>query len=314
LRRCSNSAPLTQGPSSELPSSSRSSFGTRQIGDPWISVVVPTRDRPESLRRCLDALAAQTVLDKLEVIVVDDGSADGDAVAEAASRSSVTRLLRQAPSGPAAARNAGVRAARGSFVCLTDDDCEPHEEWAERLVGALQREGDAVGGRTLSATGKAIVRASELIARAPAMVSAPLDGLAFTPSNNLACRADVLSAVPFDERYPAAAGEDREWCQRLLQSGRVLQYEPSAVLVHHQELGIRAFLRQQVRYGRGAFRFRRMGTEPRTLERPRFYAQLVRRGFSDGLAVGVLVCVAQLATAAGFMAQWLATRGEPTGG
>jgi glycosyltransferase involved in cell wall biosynthesis len=296
--------------SSASPRSSSSSGRARLDAQPVISVVVPTRDRPRALRRCLEALSSQTVREQVEVIVVDDGSMDGDAVAEAVSGWPRTRLLRQAPSGPAAARNTGVRAARGTFVCLTDDDCEPRRDWAERLVEALQHEADAVGGRTVGATSNAIVRASELIARAPALVSARVDTLVFTPSNNLACRADVLSAIPFDERYPTAAGEDREWCERLLSSGRVLRHEPSAVLVHHQDLDIRSFLRQQLRYGRGAFRFRRLGREPRPLEQPQFYARLLRRGLAEGPIVGALICVAQLTTAAGFAAEWVKTQRE----
>ena len=293
-------------PSSASPKSSSSSGRAR----PLVSVVVPTRDRPRALGRCLGALSAQTIKERLEVVVVDDGSLDGDAVADAVSRWPGTRLRLQAPSGPAAARNAGARAARGTFICFTDDDCEPREDWAERLVEALQGKTDAVGGRTVGATSAAIVRASELIAHAPAFVSAREDSLVFTPSNNLACRADVLAALPFDERYPAAAGEDREWCERLLRSGRVLRYEPSAVVVHHDDPDLRSFLRRQLRYGRGAFRFRRLGPEPRSLEQPWFYVQLVRRGFAEGPIAGALVCLAQLTTAAGFAAEWLKTRRE----
>lgn len=300
------------GPSSPSPISSRPSRGTSDGSPPRISVVIPTRDRPESLRRCLEALSQQTIKNQFEVIVVDDGSANQDAVTDAVPQWPWVRLVRQTHSGPAAARNTGVRAARGSFICFTDDDCEPRQDWAERLVGALQREADAVGGRTVSAEDNAIVRASDLVARAPSMNLGPRDALVFTPSNNLACRADVLAAVAFDDTYPTAAGEDREWCERLLLSGRVLRYEPSAVLVHHQELDLWSFLRQQVRYGRGAFRFRRLRAEPRPLEQPRFYVQLVRRGFAESVTAGALVSVAQLATAAGFMAEWLATRRGPS--
>jgi glycosyltransferase involved in cell wall biosynthesis len=295
-------------PSSASPRSSSSSGPPSLDARPLISVVVPTRDRPRALGRCLGALSAQTVRERLEVVVVDDGSLDGDAVAETVARWPGASLRRQASSGPAAARNAGAHAARGRFICFTDDDCEPHEDWAERLVEALESKADAVGGRTIGAPSDAIVRASELIARAPALVSE--DSLVFTPSNNLACRADVLAAVPFDESYPAAAGEDREWCERLLRSGRVLRYEPSAVLVHHHDSGMRSFLRKQFRYGRGAFRFRRLGPEPRSLEQPWFYARLMRRGFAEGPIAGTLVCMAQLTTAAGFAAEWVKTRRE----
>ncbi len=180
-------------PSSTSPSSSGSSSQAGLDAQPLISVVVPTRDRPLALRRCLEALSSQTVKEQVEVIVVDDGSVREDL-------------------------------------------------------------------------------------------------LVFTPSNNLACAAEVLSAVPFDERYPAAAGEDREWCERLLRSGRVLRYEPSAVLVHHQDLDIRSFLRQQVRYWRGAFRFRHLQPETRSLERPAFYAQLVRRGLAGGRSRACSLC------------------------
>jgi glycosyltransferase involved in cell wall biosynthesis len=297
------------GPSSTSPSGSSSS-GPALGAPPLISVVVPTRDRPRALGRCLEALSSQTVKERLEVVVVDDGSLDGDAVAEAVSRWPRTRLRRQAPSGPAAARNAGARAARGVFICFTDDDCEPHEDWAERLLEALQSEADAVGGRTVGAPSDPIVRASELVAHAPALVSAREDSPVFTPSNNLACRAEVLAAVPFDESYPTAAGEDREWCQRLLRSGRVLRYQPSAVLVHHHDLDMRSFLRKQLRYGRGAFRFRRLGPEPRSIEQPWFYAGLLRRGFAEGPMAGTLVCIAQLTTAVGFAAEWVKTRRE----
>jgi glycosyltransferase involved in cell wall biosynthesis len=299
-----------RAPSSASPRSSSSPGRARLDARPLISVVVPTRDRPRALGRCLEALSAQTAIERLEVVVVDDGSVDGDAVAETVSRWPGARLRRQASSGPAAARNAGAHAARGRFICFTDDDCEPHEDWAERLVEALESTADAVGGRTIGAPSDAIVRASELIAHAPALVSASEDSLVFTPSNNLACRADVLAAVPFDERYPAAAGEDREWCDRLLRSGRVLRYEPAAVLVHHHDSDIRSFLRKQFRYGRGAFRFRRLGPEPRSLEQPWFYARLVRRGFAEGPIAGTLVCVAQLTTAVGFAAEWAKTRRE----
>jgi glycosyltransferase involved in cell wall biosynthesis len=292
-----------------LDPSSRSHSGSYlTVARPAISVVVPTRDRPAALGRCLRALSLQTVSEQLEVIVVDDGSVDGEAVAAAVPTSPRTQLLRQSPSGPAAARNTGVRAARGSIICFTDDDCEPHRDWVERLVAALQGRADAAGGRTIGMPARAMVRAAELIARAPALAGEHDNSLVFTPSNNLACRTDVISAVPFDERYPAAAGEDRNWCERLLRSGGLLRYEPSAVLIHHHDARIGSFFRQQVRYGRGAFRFRRLGPERRSLERPRFYAQLVQRGFAEGPVTGVLVCAAQVATAAGFGAEWLQTR------
>ena len=275
-------------------------------------MVVPTRDRPLALHRCLDALAAQTVADRLEVIVVDDGSLAEDEVAGIVASHRLARLIRRRSGGPAAARNAGALEAAGAFLCFTDDDCEPQPDWAEYLVKRLQRGADAAAGTTLSCGG-VLAAASEITAHAPAAAQPPAGSdLPFAPSNNLACTKDAFEATPFDESYPDAAAEDREWCARLTGAGYVLHAEPKARIIHHQELTFGRFLRQQARYGRGAFRFRRIGGR-RPLESAGFYKALLRRAFADSVSLGVLVCVAQAATAAGFVQAWALERGNRSG-
>lgn len=280
-----------------------------QREQPSVSVVVPTRDRPDALRNCLAALAAQTLLPRSEVVVVDDGSRAADAVARVVERLPQARLIRRHGQGPAAARNTGARAAAGSFLCFTDDDCEPAADWSEHLVARLEAGADAVAGVTIGEGGAAAV-ASELVAHAPAAVPVS-DGheLAFAPSNNLACTRETFDATPFDESFPAAAGEDREWCSRLIANGRRLSFEPKARVVHKQDLTLRGFLRQQERYGRGAYRFRRRGVN-RPFEPAGFYWRLLRAGFAEGVPVGLLVSLAQAATAGGYVREWLAERGE----
>jgi glycosyltransferase involved in cell wall biosynthesis len=293
-----------------IASRSCASLPRREVSrHPAISVVIPTRDRPESLRRCLDALARQTALTELEVVVVDDGSAVPEPIAKVVGRHSFARLIRQDPSGPAQARNAGSASARGRVVCFTDDDCEPGADWAETLAAAIHTGVDAAAGRTLSADPEsAVAAASELIAEAPVAAGVvAANELTFAPSNNLACRTEVLAAVPFDERYPAAAGEDRDWCARLRAAGYVLRAERAASVIHRPGQTLRGFLRQQVRYGRGAYRFR-AGSTHRRLEPPAFYAHLIRRGFARGARVGFLICIAQVATAIGFVAEWRVSR------
>jgi glycosyltransferase involved in cell wall biosynthesis len=270
--------------------------------EPQVSVIVPTRDRPGSLDRCLEALARQSY-EPLEIVVIDDGSAADDEVAAIVGRHGA-RLVRGAGRGPAAARNAGVRDATGVLLCFTDDDCEPGPEWAERLVRRLQSGADAVAGKTLSAGG-AIANASELAAHAPAGVAPPPGSdIAFAPSNNLACTRAAFEATAFDESYPDAAGEDREWCARLTAAGHVLAFEPGALVIHRQRLTLRSFLGQQARYGRGAFRFRARAGRRGPLESAAFYAALLREGFRQGPRVGLLLAVAQGATAIGYGNGW----------
>jgi glycosyltransferase involved in cell wall biosynthesis len=88
---------------------------------PDVSVVVPTYQRVAFLRASLESLLAQEGV-ALEVIVVDDGSTDGTAEWLAAHPDPRVRALRRAHAGIAAARNAGVAAARAPFVAFHDSD------------------------------------------------------------------------------------------------------------------------------------------------------------------------------------------------
>jgi len=282
----------------------------RESGDgPLVSVVVPTKDRPEQLARCLKALERQTACAVTEVIVVDDGSSDATAIASVSDGNERVRVVRQRAAGPAAARNRGIRSARGRYVCFTDDDCEPRPEWVERLIGSLRDGVAAAAGLTLNGFPQnPLAEASELVGAA---LSTPAPdgrgGIAFARSNNLACKRDILASISFDETFPVAAGEDRDWSARLVAAGHLLASEPKAVVVHRQQLRFGDFWNQQLRYGRGAYRFRAVsGTRP--LQHPSFYVRLLRGAFRRGTRVGLLVIVAQIATTAGFLAEGIAPR------
>jgi GT2 family glycosyltransferase len=247
-----------------------------------VSVVVPTRGRPEALARCVATLEAQTVA--VEIVVVED--AEGR--------------------GPAWARNEGVRRAVGEIVCFTDDDCEPVAGWVEALsapilAGEVQaatgpvavREGATASDRAWAA----IVNYLQVWAEAPGTAS---PGFAVTA--NLAAKRSLLERLPFDESFPGAAGEDRDWGDRAARAGAAPVFVPAAVVIHRSGMGVSDFLRQQYRYGRGAARYRRSG-DGRRPGAPGFYAGLIRAGFTSGLAPGLLVTAAQSATLAGVIAE-----------
>ncbi|MEU5278088.1 glycosyltransferase family 2 protein [Streptomyces asoensis] len=90
---------------------------------PAVSVVVPTRDKADSLRLTLACLARQVCPEPHEIVVVDDGCTDdtADVVASAAARLPL-RTVPGPRAGRAAARNAGAAAARGSLLLFLDDD------------------------------------------------------------------------------------------------------------------------------------------------------------------------------------------------
>lgn len=262
-----------------------------------VSVVVPSRDRPDQLAACLVALRAQRrSID--EIVVVDDGSVDAAAVAVVAAG---TLLVRGEGRGPAAARNLGARTATGDVVLFTDDDCRPSPEWAAALVQTIEAGARVAAGPTEVGTGggRPAIAAQIVTNHLVRQSLDPLCGtVGFAPTCNLGARAEVLADLPFDESYPLAAGEDRDWCDRLAAMGPAIGWVPDAFVAHHPTLGLRGFWRQQLRYGRGAHRFRTTSSR----QRPplRFYLALLASGFRRGPTVGILVLVAQLATAIGY--------------
>ena len=247
---------------------------------PRVSVVVPTRGRPELLRRCLAALEAQTL--PVEVVVVEDSEGRG----------------------PAWARNEGVRRGGGEVICFTDDDCVPVRGWAEALVAPiLVGEVEVAGGPvSMGAGATAADRAWEAIvdhlqARAG---STGTTSPGFVVTANLAVERAYLEGLSFDESFPEAAGEDRDWGERAARDGAAQRLVPEALVFHRSGMTVRAFMRQQYRYGRGAARYRGAASGRRHGS-VGFYLGLLRAGFAAGPAPGFLVCAAQLATVAGVL-------------
>ena len=270
------------------------------VGAPRVTVVVPTRGRPAALERCLAALAHQRGL-ALEIVVVDDAGAGGGAVAGALARTApAARLERGAGRGPAAARNVGVRAACGEVVCFTDDDCVPDQDWARRLAAACAGGAAAAGATLVDPVAGASAAAAQLLTNALQHASLHAAGgtLRFAPTCNIACPLEVARRLPFDESFPHAAGEDRDWCARLDGAGVPLRFVPAATVVHRPRLGVSGLLRQQRRYGRAAVRFRAAGGGRRLAGRA-FYARLARDAARCRVTVAALVALAQAAVLAG---------------
>jgi glucosyl-dolichyl phosphate glucuronosyltransferase len=117
---------------------------------PALSVVVATRDRPDDIARCMAALALQTLGDKLEIVVVDDGStSDIEAIVHnGATGSAKICYVRQEGSGAAKARDHGTTVATADLLAYLDDDAVPEPAWAEAIVSAFSDWNcDAIAGR-----------------------------------------------------------------------------------------------------------------------------------------------------------------------
>lgn len=111
-----------------------------------VSCIIPTRDRCQMLMQALASVEGQRHSD-LEIIVVDDGSADGTA-AVVCERFPRVRLVRLSGVGPGPARNAGVAASRGDVVMFLDSDDIWLEGHVDTLLQTMERGYDVAYGTT----------------------------------------------------------------------------------------------------------------------------------------------------------------------
>ena len=282
---------------------------------PSVSVVVPTRDRPDQLPTCLDGIAKLDYpRDRLQVIVVDDSG--GGATVEA---DLDVELIATDRIGPAGARNAGVERAEGTLLAFIDDDCYPRPEWLARLVTRWQEApAEAVGGHTVNALSENVyAEAAQLVIDVGYAQNSAPERRWFT-TNNLVMPAEGFRALGgFDASYRTA--EDRDLCARWLESGRRMAYEPAAIMEHRRRVDLAEFVAMHFRYGRGSFRFhrdRRRRGAPVALE-PSYYAALTRAAFdreSPGRTATLegLLLVWHATNTAGFLYEWGRTLASST--
>jgi glycosyltransferase involved in cell wall biosynthesis len=97
--------------------------GEAKLSKPLVSVIVPAFNAEKTIRECVESILQQS-FDDFEVLIVNDGSVDSTAelAAELASFDSRIQIIDQPNLGVSAARNRGLRAARGQFVCVLDAD------------------------------------------------------------------------------------------------------------------------------------------------------------------------------------------------
>ena len=207
-----------------------------------ISLMICTRNRRDSLSATLDSVAAAAGGQRLELIIVDNGSTDDSAATIrhwAADRPITVRLLSEPRPGLARARNVALAAARGRIIAMTDDDCILHPDYFEQLIRAFaaQPAPVVIGGRILLGD-PADLPVTVKLEDHPMI--APSDGFpgGFVMGANLAFTADVRDKVGlFDERFgdgaPFRAAEDTDYLFRALGHGIPVRYDPNFVVDHH---------------------------------------------------------------------------------
>ena len=265
-----------------------------------VTVVVPTRDRPEQLRSCLEALAGSPSTASRSSSSTTAAHDRSETAAVAASVGAVLVRL----GGQGLQRHGMRRAgATGTSSCSSTTTASRRPAGHAELAAIVSREARlVVAGRVrVPADAGVWLRASEGLA------AAAETGLRLLRTNNLGCRRSLLLEVPFDERFRSAAGEDRDWCVRVAGTGATLVRDPAATVEHRARLGARGFFAQQLRYGRAVRQLQR-AWHPRSASRARAVLRAVSDGARDGLDVAAAMLVAQAAGALGYLLEMLSKR------
>jgi len=229
---------------------------------PAASVLIPSHQRRESLRRVLLSLAAQSAdPDSYEVVVSIDGSTDGSE--EMLAALDVPYALRStvgSGQGRAAACNAALALARGEVLIVLDDDMRVSGAYVER-----HRSHHPPGSRRC-VVGAAPIELDERSPRAArhaqAKFNAHLDrlaepGHAFAArdfySGNASLRAEVLREVGgFSESFAVYGNEDVDLSLRLRAAGVEISYDAEALAVQAYEKDLRALARDTTQKGHTA--------------------------------------------------------------
>jgi GT2 family glycosyltransferase len=208
-----------------------------------VSVVIPCWNGRRWLSGCLGSLAAQR-LAPAEVIVVDNGSADGSLAYLGDEHPEVRVLALGTNTGFAHAANRGIEAARSPLVALINTDVELEPDWLSRMTAAVDDDAQvaAVACKMLSLEDRrAIYDAGDVLRRDGACVQRgrfERDDGRFDEAGDVfgACagaalyrREAVLAAGGFDERYFAYL-EDVDLALALRRGGWICRYVPAVAL------------------------------------------------------------------------------------
>lgn len=217
-----------------------------------VSVIVCTRNRLESLGRTLASLERSRIPAGMavELLVVDNGSADGTAAWLRGRReeSLPFRVALEPRAGLARARNHALGVARGRVLVWTDDDVVADPEWLRRMAEPiLGGSADAIAGRVRIPDTLRERLCGTALDRRPGLVAATeWDDWSAPPwmvGASMAFGRHVLAAVPgFDERLgagPESLGfhEESLFAWRLRDAGFRLGGAPEAVVDHHFDPG-----------------------------------------------------------------------------
>ena len=191
------------------------------------TIVIPVFNRTRELAVVLDGLGNQTAqMANIEVLVCDDGSTEDLSATTEMYKTILPnlRLIRQTQSGPAAARNFGIRESHTETIIFFDSDILPDQKVVAQLIRSLENNPKWLGaeGRVVGMGGN-----EGPLWYAPTSKN----GGVYLTANIAYRKTALLSTGGFDESFPRAAAEDVDLAIRVMERGPI-GFSPNAVVTH----------------------------------------------------------------------------------
>lgn len=220
---------------------------------PRVSIIIPVRDQPGDLGECLHSLAnLDYPKDRLEIIVVDDGSRKE--VSSIITSSDITIVGQKKSLGPASCRNIGAEKAGGDILAFLDADCTAGENWLKEIIPFFKATTvGAVGGYVDGYYRKSFLdryetSASSLNMGKRLLIEGKSTSSFYVPTANLLVRRDIfMSTAGFQAGM--RIGEDVDFCWRLRDLGHTLLYVPFGRVAHKHRNRLDKMLQRRARYG-----------------------------------------------------------------
>jgi cellulose synthase/poly-beta-1,6-N-acetylglucosamine synthase-like glycosyltransferase len=208
------------------------------------TVVIPSYNAEADIETVLQALDRQTIRDRLETLVVDNGSTDATLAIAGQFADRTALLADQRGSGPA--RSEGLRLTATPLMLSLDADCTPAADWAERHLDRMEAEPRT----TLASAGRTVPRPSEDpwaqradITPHPGFES---DQPLYAVAGNACYRTDALRQLG---GFPSLGADDAALGVLARQQGYCFVWTPDAVVEHRNPSGWRGYVRQMRKIG-----------------------------------------------------------------
>lgn len=224
-------------------------------GQYFVSVIIPVYNNSNLLRKCLAALNSQSCpKENYEIIVINNNSTEK--ISDVTDEFPNIILVFEKRSGSYAARNAGIKVAKGNILAFTDSDCIPEQTWLENGVKALFNAHNCglIAGKV------------EFFCKDPTAPNAAefydlancLDQKKYVKVDKFGATANIFT---FAQRFQEfglfdgnlKSGGDKEWGQRLAAQGLEIHYTADAIVKHPARSSIKELRKKSIRIACGLY-------------------------------------------------------------